>query len=57
VIKSFKGDFARLILERRRIPKGFSTEIAKIARRKLVQLNNATVSRILQFLPVIGWKR
>jgi len=32
VIKSFKEDFARLILEQRRIPKGFSNEIAKIAR-------------------------
>jgi proteic killer suppression protein len=41
VIRSFKGDFARMILDERRIPKGFPTSFAKIARRKLIQLNNA----------------
>ena len=51
MIKSFKGDFARLILEQRRIPKGFPNEIAKIARRKLVQLNNATALKDLAIPP------
>ena len=41
MIRSFKGDFARIILNDRRVPKGFPTDIAKIARRKLIQLNNA----------------
>jgi proteic killer suppression protein len=41
VIRSFKGDLARMILDERRIPKGFPTSFAKIARRKLIQLNNA----------------
>jgi plasmid maintenance system killer protein len=30
-----------MILDERRIPKGFPTSFAKIARRKLIQLNNA----------------
>jgi proteic killer suppression protein len=42
MIKSFRGAFAELILARRRVPKGFQTDVAKVARRKLVQLNNAT---------------
>jgi toxin HigB-1 len=41
VIRSFKGNLARMILDERRIPKGFPTSFAKIARRKLIQLNNA----------------
>lgn len=41
MIKSFKGAYAELILAERRIPKGFPSPIAKVARRKLVQLNNA----------------
>jgi len=42
MIRSFRGRLAALILQQRRVPKGFPTEIAKVARRKLVQLNNAT---------------
>lgn len=42
MIRSFKGAFAEAILHGRRVPKGFSTELAKIARRKLVQLDGAT---------------
>ena len=41
MIKSFKGEFAEAIHRERRIPKGFPGGIAKVARRKLVQLNNA----------------
>ena len=43
MIKSFRGALAELILQHRRVPKGFPTDIAKVARRKLVQLNNAAV--------------
>lgn len=42
MIRSFRGDFARTILNDRRVPKGFPTDIAKVARRKLIQLNNAS---------------
>jgi proteic killer suppression protein len=41
MIRSFRGALAALILEERRVPKGFPTDVAKVARRKLVQLNNA----------------
>ena len=41
MIRSFKGKFAEAILRERQVPKGFSFEVGKIARRKLVQLNNA----------------
>jgi proteic killer suppression protein len=41
MIRSFKGEFAETVHDRRRIPKGFPADIAKVARRKLVQLNNA----------------
>ena len=43
MIRSFRGPIAELILWQRRIPKGFPTDIVKVARRKLVQLNNARV--------------
>ena len=43
MIRSFRGPLAELILAQRRVPKGFPTEIARVARRKLVQLNNATM--------------
>ena len=43
VIKSFKGEFAQLILNGRNIPKGFPAAVANIARRKLVQLDGALV--------------
>jgi len=41
VIKSFKGEYAEAIHAERRVPKGFPADIAKAARRKLVQVNNA----------------
>ena len=45
MIRSFKGKIAEAILLERAIPKGFSLPLAKIARRKLVQLNNAGALR------------
>jgi proteic killer suppression protein len=42
MIRSFRGAFAERILEQRRVPKGFPSDIAKVARRKLVQLNAAS---------------
>jgi len=42
MIRSFRGPFAEAILHERKVPKGFSTPLAKIARRKLVQLDSAT---------------
>jgi len=41
MIRSFKGKRAETILRERQAPKGFSFAVGKIARRKLVQLNNA----------------
>jgi proteic killer suppression protein len=41
MIRSFCGALAELILQQRRVPKGFPTDIAKVARRKLVQLDAA----------------
>jgi proteic killer suppression protein len=43
VIKSFRGPVAELILNERRVPKGFPANIARVARRKLVQLNSAAL--------------
>jgi proteic killer suppression protein len=43
MIRSFRGAIAELIFHQRRVPRGFPTELAKVARRKLVQLNNAGV--------------
>ena len=43
MIQSFKGRFAEAILADRQTPKGLSQALAKVARRKLVQLNNAAV--------------
>src|SRR5438132_1508522 len=43
MIRSFKGKFAEIILLERKVPKGFPQTITKVARRKLVQLNNAAV--------------
>jgi proteic killer suppression protein len=41
MIRSFRGKWAELILSGRQVPKGFPRDVAKIAHRKLVQLNNA----------------
>jgi toxin HigB-1 len=41
MIRSFKGRWAEMILIGREAPRGFPGNLAKVARRKLVQLNNA----------------
>ena len=41
MIRSFKGKLAEAILRDRQAPKGVSFALGKVARRKLVQLNNA----------------
>jgi toxin HigB-1 len=51
MIRSFRGKWAELILAGRQVPKGFSEDVAKVARRKLVQLNNAAELRDLAAPP------
>jgi proteic killer suppression protein len=41
MIRSYRGDWAEAILAGRKIPKGFPAGIAKVARRKLVQVDAA----------------
>jgi len=41
MIKSYRDAGAKEIHDGRKAPKGFPADIAKVARRKLVQLNNA----------------
>ena len=41
MIRTFKGEWAEMILANRKVPKGFPADIAKVARRKLVMVNNA----------------
>jgi proteic killer suppression protein len=43
MIRSYRGVWAEAILSDRRVPKGFPADIAKVARRKLVQLDAASV--------------
>ena len=43
MIKSFKGKFAETIFRDRAVPKGFPPDVAKVARRKLVMINNVGV--------------
>jgi len=43
VIRSFKGKHTETILKGRIIPKGFPADLAAVARRKLVMVNNASV--------------
>jgi proteic killer suppression protein len=51
MIKSFRGAFAQAILHERRVPKGFPADIARVARRKLVQIDNAVELRDLAAPP------
>jgi len=51
MIRSFKGRFAEAILAERQIPKCFTQSLAKVARRKLVQVNNAVVLNDLAVPP------
>jgi proteic killer suppression protein len=41
MIRSFRGKWAATILNDRQVPKGFPADLAKVARRKLVQLDTA----------------
>jgi proteic killer suppression protein len=41
-IRSFRGKFAEALLSERKVPKGFPADVAAVARRKLVMVNNAT---------------
>ena len=41
MIRNFKGKFAEVILEGRRVPKGFPANLAKVARRKLIMVDAA----------------
>jgi proteic killer suppression protein len=50
VIKSFKGKFAETIFRDRTVPKGFPTDIAPVARRKLIMVNNAVALADLRAL-------
>jgi proteic killer suppression protein len=51
MIRGFRGRYAEAILRQREVPKGFSFALAKIARRKLVQLNNAGALRDMALPP------
>jgi toxin HigB-1 len=51
VIRSFKGKFAELILEGRMVPKGFPTDLAKVARRKLIMVDSAEFLETLKSPP------
>ena len=42
MIRSFRGKFAEVILRERVVPKGFPSDLAGAARRKLIMVNNAT---------------
>ena len=41
MIRGFKGRFAEAILRERTVPKGFPPNIAAVARRKLIMVDNA----------------
>jgi toxin HigB-1 len=41
MIRSFRGKFAEPILQGRTLPKGFSANLAKVARRKLIMVDSA----------------
>jgi toxin HigB-1 len=51
MIKSFRGELAELILNGRKVPKGFPAAIAQVARRKLVQLDAATSLEFMRVPP------
>jgi proteic killer suppression protein len=50
-IRSFRGKFAEAVLEGRYVPKDFPADIAKVARRKLVMIDAATVLETLKSPP------
>ena len=51
MIRSFKGKFAEQILQGRVVPRGFSANLAKVARRKLVMVDPADLLEALNSPP------
>jgi len=51
MIRSFKGSFAELILEGRKVPKGFPANLVKAARRKLIMIDAAAFLSALSSPP------
>ncbi|MGY3448349.1 type II toxin-antitoxin system RelE/ParE family toxin [Bradyrhizobium sp. USDA 4353] len=51
MIRSFKGKLAEPILQGRVVPKGFPTNLARIARRKLIMVDSAEVLQALSSPP------
>jgi proteic killer suppression protein len=51
MIKSFRGRFAEIILQGRRVPKGFPQDLAKAARNKLIMVDAATFLEALRSPP------
>lgn len=51
MIKSFKGKFAAIILQGRRVPKGFPADLAKVARVKLIMVDAAGFLEALKSPP------
>jgi toxin HigB-1 len=51
VIRNFKGKFAEPILQGRTVPKGFPTNLAKVARRKLIMVDAAAFLEALNSPP------
>lgn len=51
MIRGFRGKFAETIFRDRAVPKGFPSDVAKLARRKLVMVNNAGVLEDLKSPP------
>ena len=51
MIRSFKGKFAGAILQGRMVPKGFPTDLARVARRKLIMVDSAELLEALNSPP------
>jgi len=51
MIRSFNGKFAEPILQGRRVPKGFTANLAKVARRKLIMVDAAAFIEALNSPP------
>ena len=51
MIRSFKGKFAELILQGRRVPKGFPANLTQVARRKLIMVDAAAFVEALNSPP------
>ena len=51
MIRSYRGKFAEAIFKARKVPKGFPADLAKVARRKLAQVDAAVVLDDLKVPP------